>query len=333
MDYAKTVAVADLDKDGDLDVIYGSEQENRIGWYENRDRGATFVEHVLVTGPDHVKMVIAGDPDRDGDLDIIAASSDDNTVHFLENDGKPTPTFTHLIVTNSAVGARSIHLADFDRDGDADLAVASRNDNTVAIYLNTYIHRSALLESQRVVNTYSQTRSIAAADIDGDGRMDILSTANNIVAWHRNLGGSPPNFEPSVIDTGFVGGRWVTSGDLDGDGDVDVVAADRTTHRIVRYENLLHPTGSVSFRSLVVANDAMRVRDVNVADLDGDGDLDLFSANDGDNTVAWYENLNGSGTAWTKTYRHAHSSVPALDIRRRPGWQWPARSDVCLSRR
>lgn len=300
MDYAKTVAVADLDKDGDLDVIYGSEQENRIGWYENRDRGATFVEHVLVTGPDHVKMVIAGDPDRDGDLDIIAASSDDNTVHFLENDGKPTPTFTHLIVTNSAVGARSIHLADFDRDGDADLAVASRNDNTVAIYLNTYIHRSALLESQRVVNTYSQTRSIAAADIDGDGRMDILSTANNIVAWHRNLGGSPPNFEPSVIDTGFVGGRWVTSGDLDGDGDVDVVAADRTTHRIVRYENLLHPTGSVSFRSLVVANDAMRVRDVNVADLDGDGDLDLFSANDGDNTVAWYENLNGSGTAWTK---------------------------------
>jgi hypothetical protein len=300
MDYAKTVAVADLDKDGDLDVIYGSEQENRIGWYENRDRGATFVEHVLVTGPDHVKMVIAGDPDRDGDLDIIATSSDDNTVHFLENDGKPTPTFTHLIVTNSAVGARSIHLADFDRDGDADLAVASRNDNTVAIYLNTYIHRSALLESQRVVNTYSQTRSIAAADIDGDGRMDILSTANNIVAWHRNLGGSPPNFEPSVIDTGFVGGRWVTSGDLDGDGDVDVVAADRTTHRIVRYENLLHPTGSVSFRSLVVANDAMRVRDVNVADLDGDGDLDLFSANDGDNTVAWYENLNGSGTAWTK---------------------------------
>ncbi len=300
MDYAKTVAVADLDKDGDLDVIYGSEQENRIGWYENRDRGATFVEHVLVTGPDHVKMVIAGDPDRDGDLDIIAASSDDNTVHFLENDGKPTPTFTHLIVTNSAVGARSIHLADFDRDGDPDLAVASRNDNTVAIYLNTYIHRSALLESQRVVNTYSQTRSIAAADIDGDGRMDILSTANNIVAWHRNVGGSPPNFEPFVIDTGFVGGRWVTSGDLDGDGDVDVVAADRTTHRILRYENLLRQTGSVSFRPLVVANDAMRVRDVNVADLDGDGDLDLFSANDGDNTVAWYENLNGSGAAWTK---------------------------------
>lgn len=300
LDYAKTVAVADLDKDGDSDVIYGSEEENLIGWYENRDRGATFVEHVLVTGANHVKIVTANDPDRDGDLDIIAASSEDNTVHFLENDGQATPTFTHLTVTTAAMGARSIHLADFDRDGDPDLAVASREDNTVMLHLNTAIHRSALLESQRVINTYSQTRSIAAADIDDDGRIDVLSTANNIVAWHRNTGGSPPNFESFIIDNGFVGGRWVTSGDLDGDGDVDVVAADRTTHRIVRYENLLRQTGVVSFQPLVVANDAKRVRDVNVADIDGDGDLDLFSANDGDNTVAWYENLNGLATAWAK---------------------------------
>ncbi|HAJ36818.1 MAG TPA: hypothetical protein DCL15_14135 [Chloroflexi bacterium] len=300
MDYAKTVATADLDKDGDLDVIFGSEEENLIGWYENQHRGATFIEHVLVTGANHVKMVAAGDPDRDGDLDIIAASSDDNTVHFLENDGQPTPTFTHLIVTSSAMGARSVHLADFDRDGDPDLAVASRVDNTVALYLNTAIHRSALMESQRVVNTYSQTRSVATADIDGDGRMDVLSTANNIVAWHRNLGGSPPNFESYIIDTSFQGGRWVTSGDLNGDGDVDIIAADRTTHRIIRYENLLRETGSVSFQPLVVASDAMRVRDVNVADLDNDGDLDLYSATDGDNTVAWYENLDGSGAAWSK---------------------------------
>ncbi|MCB0050688.1 MAG: VCBS repeat-containing protein, partial [Caldilinea sp.] len=95
----------------------------------------------------------------------------------------------------------------------------SRDDNQVVLYVNNSIHRSAVLEGERIVTTYSQTRSVAAADIDDDGRPDIVSTSNNIVAWHRNLGGSPPSFASSVIDNSFQGGRWVTTGDLDGDGD------------------------------------------------------------------------------------------------------------------
>ncbi|MFO7631517.1 MAG: FG-GAP-like repeat-containing protein, partial [Caldilinea sp.] len=300
MDYAKTVAVGDVDGDGDLDIVFGSENENIVGWYENQGRGASFTEHILTTVADHVKLVKIVDIDRDGDLDILAASSDDNTVALFENDGARPPTFVRKVITNSALGARGVHAADFDRDGDIDVVVASRQDNKIVLHVNNSIHRSALLEGERVVNTFSQTRSVAAADIDGDGHVDIVSAANNIVAWHRNVGGSPPNFETVVIEAGFVGGRWVATGDIDGDGDIDVVAADRNTNRIVLYENQLRQTGTPGFVARLVTDTAIRVRDVHMADIDGDGDLDLYSASDGDNVIAWYENVNGAGRNWVK---------------------------------
>ena len=301
-DYAKTVAVGDLDGDGDPDLAFGSEGENLVGWYENQGQGAAFALHVLYTAADHVKTVAIADIDRDGRPDILAASSDDNTVLLFTQAGDSPPTFVRRVVTDQAAGARGVHAADFDHDGDPDIVVASRVDNRIVLHVNNSIHRSALLEGERVVNTFSQTRSVSAADFDGDGQTDIASTSNNVVAWHRNLGGSPPVFETVVLDTGLAGGRWSAAGDVDGDGDNDIVAADRDTNRILLYVNQLRQNGTPTFVTRLVSDSASRVRDANLADIDGDGDLDIYSATDGDGSIAWYENRDRNGTTWTQQF-------------------------------
>ncbi len=291
-DFAKAVFVADIDHDGDFDVVFASEQQNKIGWFENTGRGSSFTEHVIATDMLHAKSVWAEDIDWDGDLDILATAAESGKVTLYENRrGKPVTFVTHMI-NSGAMGAHSVTVADIDRDGDWDILSASRDDNKVLLYPNLASHRTALFDpqTQYVVSTYREPRMAAGVDLDNDGDQDIVSIADQVVAWHRNDGGLPPNFTRFIITEGLEGGRWIHAADIDGDGDKDLAIADTTSNRILWFENQLAAPGAVpSFIPYLVTDRAKGVRDVHTADLDGDGDLDLYSASGVGDTVTWYE--------------------------------------------
>lgn len=292
--YAKAIYVADVDRDGDLDIAYASENNNEVGWLENIGGSPpVFVPHVLNNDTNHAKDVLAADLDGDGDIDLLVASSDDNKVAWFENNGAGPPAFTMRLISTNALGARAVHAADLDGDGDLDVLSASRKDGRVTWYPNQAIRRTAIYNAatQNVFYVRQGARSIHAADVDGDGHTDLLSVAEYEVAWHQNNGAIPPSFTTHVIGTNLSGGRWVAAGDLDGDGDLDVVAASKRDNQIAWYENLggTPPT----FASHIVTQQALGARAVLIADLDQDGDLDLYSASDTDNAIYWYENLGG----------------------------------------
>jgi len=115
---------------------------------------------------------------------------------------------------------------------------------------------------------------IFAGDMDGDGRLDVFSSANDLT-WYRNLGGSPPRWEPHGPIawphdwSGEQGWMGTALGDFDGDGDLDVVAGSKTDeHPTAWYENREGGTRWVE-RLLPVAGDY--IDNSRVADLDGDG--------------------------------------------------------------
>ena len=85
--------------------------------------------------------------------------------------------------------------------------------------------------------------------------------------------------------------------DLDGDGDVDVLSASYYDDTIAWYENLDGSGGSWSYHEIYTAADG--AHSVFGIDLDGDGDIDVLSASANDDTIAWYENLDGSGGSWS----------------------------------
>ena len=94
IDSVRSVRAADLDGDGDHDVLSTTSWGNKLAWYENVDGRGTFSEEVIISNSAvGVHSVDASDLDGDGDLDVLTASVDfpesgnDNRIAWYENTG------------------------------------------------------------------------------------------------------------------------------------------------------------------------------------------------------------------------------------------------------
>jgi hypothetical protein len=159
-----------------------------------------------------------------------------------------------------------------------------------------------------ISGAFLDPQSVTAADIDGDGDVDLASASSgdDTVAWHENNGRG--SFTVHAISTAANGVRGVYATDLDGDGDMDILAAIETANEIAWFEN----NGSQTFtkRSVTTASaTAPSAKNVYAADMDGDGDMDVLSAHG--SRTAWYEN-NGAQTFTQRLLPNAGTGVFGL---------------------
>jgi hypothetical protein len=283
LDETHAAAAADLDGDGDVDLIGTAYLSNAVFWYEN-DGSGNFTTRVIDDDLRGAYPVHVADVDLDGDVDVLAIGFLSDTVAWYENDG--SGSFTKRVVTTTADGGHSVVAGDIDQDGDVDLLVGTELGDTVLWFEND----GNEVFTEHLIDGFSNgSKDAKLADIDGDGDLDVVggNCFGREVNWYENDGNEV--FTERLIDGAARCAYFVTPADLDGDGDMDVVAALRDDNAVVWYEN----DGNESFTRRTIDGNAVGARTAVVADVDGDGDLDVIAASADDDTLGWYENRGG----------------------------------------
>ena len=283
-----SVRTIDLDLDNDMDFVVAAFDGDAIFWYENNGSQSFTQRTVVSSGIDAPREIWLIDLDLDGDMDIIAGIYFDEDLVWFENNG--SQSFTKRTIDGSLGGKANSVLA-VDLDGDSDLDIVSGTYDTSVLY---WFENDGSQSFTRYTIASGLTTSPVAIDLDEDGDLDLVGRFNdgsNRIVWWENNGSE--SYTLNQIDNSNSGVLNVT--DLDKDGDYDIITADPTNGHVNWYAN----NGSESFTKSTIDNSGMTsVYQVEVGDVDGDGNLDVVAQTaSNDNTandkIVWYAN-NGS---------------------------------------
>ncbi len=288
IDGARSVSTADIDGDGDADVLGAALYDDEISWWENVDgTGESWIKHVLHADYDGAYSVHAADIDGDGDADALGAAFYDDEIFWWENvDGSGVIWSKHTVDTKPD-GAFYIHSEDMDADGDADVLGAVYSDDEITWWENVDGFGEIWVE-HLIAGDLDRPNSLYTADIDGDGDADVLGAGfgGEILCW-KNVDGSGETWSKHLIDGYFETAQSVYSGDLDGDGDEDVLGASFNNDEISWWENT-DGLGEIWIKHIVDRN-FDHPSCAHSADIDGDGDEDVLGAGRWENQISWWD--------------------------------------------
>lgn len=273
--------LADLDGDGDVDVVLAMEvADNAILW-NNGD--ATFTVETLDTpapapgyaGEDSEDVALF-DVDGDGRLDLLFVTEDlggTNELWLQADDGwsRASERLPTAGVTNG------VAVGDLDGDGALEVVLANAGDEAAWSLdgAGGFVDRTGDVWTE---GTGASSQDPELADLDGDGDLDlVVANESGDTALFFNDGGvlTPGAFPTSVQEET----REVDAGDLDGDGDLDLVLANVGWGSGPSQDRWLENDGTGSFSSRELPPDPYETLDVDLVDLDHDGDLDILRAN------------------------------------------------------
>jgi len=314
----RDLVTVDINRDGLLDVVTASQDDNRIALFTNNGVDPPgFVYRTLTVYGDGPCSLDYGDIDRDGLLDLAIASKNGNRIQWMRNRGSSSWA-RYDVITGMKTPSDAV-LADLDGDAWLDVVIARKVlVGKIYKYVINWFKNDGTPDTDAWVQ-YSVNQAnaaggpvkLAAADMDGDLDIDVLATyqGSNLVRWFENNGATPPAFTRHDVCIDLDLPSAIASADMDFDGDMDIVVGTLgepvvpgsdpgTNGVIVLYQNDGTPSNGGWVRRNIDL-DAKNASSVFITDLDNDGDQDVVSLfNKITNSVpsvvsggvTWYEN-------------------------------------------
>jgi hypothetical protein len=282
---AMSVYVADVDGDGDTDILGAAFHDDEIAWWKNPgEPGQPWDEHLVDDEYNGAWSVLAADLDDDGDADVLAAGA--NNVTWWENvSGSGSFWDEHFI--GYLWEANGVYAGDVDHDGDIDVFGAAWRDDEIVWWEND--GSGGGWAEHVVCEDFNGPRSVFTADINGDGDLDVIGAAynDNAVTWWQNTDGVGTSWLTHAVDTDFYGADSVFAADVDGDNDTDIIGAADEGYDVTWWENA--DGSGTSWTEHLIDGEFVSAASVCAFDLDGDNDLDILGSGWVDGYVAWWE--------------------------------------------
>jgi len=303
IDTLTQLEIADIDDDGDLDVIatLASKGSNTLMWYESTSGDLQNATSRFIGSIINLPVGIrTGDINNDGDTDIIVVSADRITA--FESDGLPIPAHSGFDVFTGFASAESMDVGDIDNDGDLDILVGLAGANALRWYENTAGNGNALFDENLVMTGGANFfESVALEDMNNDGELDIVGVSRNgfVEVSLNDLNGDP--FTTTFLITDVVGFRGLAIADFNNDGAMDIAygsggsligaGASETLNVNIAFNN----GDGTQFTSVQIGDPITAITDLVACDFDQDGDTDIAVATELGGNVWWLEN-DGSGS-------------------------------------
>ncbi|MCD6383411.1 MAG: VCBS repeat-containing protein, partial [Thermoplasmata archaeon] len=279
---------ADMDDDGDSDLVVAVFGTGIVVWFENDGTpfSGTWPLHVIspgrLSGPYDLDV---GDIDNDGDLDVVVALQTAGDVIWLENPGDPMKTFTKHVVTTDASYVERVLLADVDSDGDLDTLFTIYDYYSGGVFWCRNVNPTGSWVKYTIKGA-SYCTGLDVGDIDKDGDLDVVYLYggwSGSIAWAINpkpSGSVTGSWSSKSISGGLYYPRDVELYDIDGDGLLDAVVTDTYRNSVKWFHCPSNPAFASSWNRYTIGTGISYPWMLSVGDVGNDGYPDVVvSAN------------------------------------------------------
>jgi len=295
------IAMADFDGDGDNDLASANQAANTLSIFRQSAPGKFDATPLTVGGGGTTsgpRAVVAADFNGDGDFDLASANSlNDNLTLFLQQGDGSFPaapiTLGGDMITDFPT---DLDTADFDGDGDLDVVCSNGGGDSLTVFTRDPLGFDPVPLVLDGMGVMDFAFDLALGDLDDDGDIDIVSAnaaSDNLTVFFHTTG-ELFNLTPAVLGSTALtdNPRSVCVADVDQDGDLDIVSANAGSHSVTSFRQLSPGVFSGFPNTIADASSVTTPRSVVAVDLDGDGDLDLASANVGDDAFTVFRQIS-----------------------------------------